>query len=69
MKTELETKQELNRLESDERLTYGAANIFSNAPLALIQYGLMNQINTLQWQLGIKMTHIDYYTKKKKNRK
>lgn len=54
MRTEKELRARLAELEADERLTqYETANVFSNAPLALIQQGGRSQIDTLRWCLGM----------------
>ena len=37
--------------EKDERLSYPAADVFSNAPLALIQTDLEAKVRTLEWVL------------------
>lgn len=51
MKTEVQIKEELVRLEMDERLHYPTATIFGNAPLALIQVQLEAEIALLKWIL------------------
>ena len=48
MKSEKELIEKLNELKSDVRLTYKAATVFSNAPLALIQLGLETEIHTIE---------------------
>jgi len=46
----------LSKLKEDERLTYPIANVFANAPLALIQVGLTAQIHLLEELLGLPLT-------------
>lgn len=40
MLTENKIKEILHTIESDERMAYKTANVQTNAPLALIQYGM-----------------------------
>ncbi len=49
-----EKKATINRQtkREKERLSYPPADIFSNAPLALIQVALKNQRDTLKWILN-----------------
>ena len=42
-------KSEISILEEDERLKLKPANVFSNAPLALIQTSLEARLNALRW--------------------
>lgn len=51
MKTKKEIEAKLKKVESDERLNYPPADVFSNAPLALTQVALKNQRDTLKWVL------------------
>lgn len=51
MKNENEIEKELARLKADERLSYPSANVFINAPLALIQQDLESRVAILQWVL------------------
>lgn len=46
-------ENELIALKSDERNYYKTADVFTNAPLALIQMGLTSQIHTLEKILNI----------------
>ncbi len=39
---------EIAEIESDERHHYPSANVFSNAPLALIQLDMSSRLNTLK---------------------
>lgn len=48
----------LMELKSDERLTYEPATVFVNAPLALIQHGLLSQINILEKLLDLPLSKI-----------
>ena len=41
------------RLEADPRYSYPAADVFANAPLALIQVELRAQVAALRWSLGL----------------
>lgn len=51
MKTKVEIEKRLAELKADERLSYPPANVFTNAPLALIQVALKNEIMALTWVL------------------
>jgi hypothetical protein len=53
MKSADEILKKLNEVCSDERLSYEPANVFANAPLALIQTSLETQRDVLQWVLNI----------------
>lgn len=55
----------INEILSDERMSYNTANIFSNAPLALIQHGMTVELHTLQRVLGVKLTNIKELRKEK----
>jgi len=48
MLTEEKIIEMLAELEQDERLAYKTANVFSNAPLALIQYSIESKIDVLR---------------------
>ena len=52
MKTGEEIKARLQKVCSDERLSYPTATIFENAPLAMIQLALETERHILQWVLG-----------------
>lgn len=56
VKTETEIRAKLEELKADGRNYCKTADVFSNAPLALIQQGLSNQINILEWVLGEKLS-------------
>ena len=47
----------INEILADERLSYKSADIFSNAPLALIQLSLEVELHTLQNVLGVELTN------------
>mgnify|MGYP003980191453 FL=1 len=51
MKTKAEIEKRIAELKADERLGYPPANVFTNAPLALIQVALKNEIMALTWVL------------------
>ena len=53
-----EIKKKLNRVLNDERLWYECADVYSNAPLALIQMGLETERDTLLWVLNLKYSDI-----------
>lgn len=54
MKTAEEIEAMLLKVTSDERLSYEPANVFSNAPLALIQTDLEARKHILEWVLDKK---------------
>jgi len=51
MRTKKEIEAKLADVESDERLGYEPANVFVNAPLALIQMDLEARQSVLKWVL------------------
>lgn len=51
MKTRAQIKEKLKELQSDERVSYKPASVFSNAPLALIQTEFNAKIAALKWVL------------------
>ena len=51
MKTREEIEKRIAELKADERLGYPPANVFTNAPLALIQVALKNELMALNWVL------------------
>ena len=51
MKTKEEIQAKLEELQKDERVSYPPADVFSNAPLALIQTELESMIKALKWVL------------------
>ena len=52
MKTEGEIRARIKELESDERHSYKPADVFSNAPLALIQTSINSELSGLYFALG-----------------
>jgi hypothetical protein len=53
MKSAQEIAEKLREICSDERLSYPAASVFVNAPLALIQTDLEAKRRILQWVLDL----------------
>ena len=51
MKTKQEIEAELARIQADERIGYPAADVFINAPLALIQVNLESTVKAYSWVL------------------
>lgn len=51
MKSKQEIEAELARIKADERLGYPAADVFVNAPLALIQVNLESTVKAYMWVL------------------
>ena len=56
MKTEKDIIEKLEELKKDERLYYKTADVFTNAPLALMQLSMETQVNTLEWILGLQQS-------------
>lgn len=56
MTLEKRIKRRIAELKSDSRLTYDAANIQTNAPLALIQVSLKARIHELEDMIGADRT-------------
>ena len=56
--TEEQIKQRIQDILSDSRLSSKTARVFTNAPLALIQYGLEVELHTLEKVLGLQLTNI-----------
>lgn len=50
-------KRRIEEILTDERLLDRTANIFINAPLALIQLKLETELHTLQLVLGLPLTN------------
>lgn len=46
-------REEIEKLKNDDRIQGSPANVFINAPLALIQMGIKGQIDGLQTALRI----------------
>ena len=53
MRPEDKIREEIEDLKKDDRIQGSPANVFSNAPLALIQMGIKGQIDGLQTALRI----------------
>ena len=53
MKLRDKIREEIEKLEKDDRIQGSPANVFVNAPLALIQRGIKGQIDGLQTALRI----------------
>lgn len=53
VKTREQLEKELARIEADERLSYGAANMLINGPLAAIQIADGSRANAIRWVLGM----------------
>jgi len=51
-------EKRINEILADERMSYKTAAVFSNAPLALIQYGMETELHTLQKVLEVPLTNI-----------
>ena len=51
MRSERMIRERLKKLLTDERLHYKAADVYINAPLALIQVGLETERDVLRWVL------------------
>lgn len=54
----IEIEGRINEILSDERLAYKTANVFTNAPLALVQISLQTELHTLQKVIGVKPTNM-----------
>ena len=68
MITEKETREKLDGILKDERFWYEPANVFSNAPLALIQTELSAEFRTLCFVLELRPNEVkeDYKILNKK---
>lgn len=49
---EIKIRERIAEIKSDDRLTYKPATIQVNAPLALIQVGMMSALNELESLIG-----------------
>ena len=58
-------KKRISEILADERISYKTASTFSNAPLALIQWGLETELHTLQKISGVPLTNIKELRKEK----
>ena len=52
-KSRRKIESKIAEIRADARYNYPAANVFSNAPLALIQVEMKAQVRILEWVLGI----------------
>lgn len=57
--TKRQIRQRIAEILADERLSYSPANIFNNAPLALVQVTLRTELHTLQRVLGVEPTNVE----------
>lgn len=62
---EEQIKSRISEILSDERMSYKTANLFTNAPLALIQLGMETELHTLQKVLGLPLTNLRELRKEK----
>lgn len=61
--SEEQIQKRISEILEDERFSYKSADIFTNAPLALIQLSMEVELHTLQKVLGIKLTNIKDWRK------
>ncbi len=54
-----EIEKRIDEILADERLAYKTANVFVNAPLALIQLQMQVELHTLQKVIGAELTDIN----------
>lgn len=59
MRPEDKIREEIEELKKDDRIQGSPANVFVNAPLALIQMGIKGQIDGLQTALRIIEENVD----------
>lgn len=59
MRPEDKIREEIEKLKKDDRIQGSPANVFINAPLALIQMGIKGQIDGLQMALRIIEESVD----------
>lgn len=59
MRPEDKIRDEIEKLKKDDRIQGSPANVFVNAPLALIQMGIKGQIDGLQTALRIIEESVD----------
>ncbi len=60
-------KERIKLLEEDKRIYYKPANVFTNAPLALIQTDIIAQLATLYWLLGEEVPNYAEIGKRRNN--
>lgn len=66
MKTEAEIRQRIQEIASDVRVNDTPADVFVNAPLALIQVEGASVIQALEWALGKRKTCADSFPARSK---
>ncbi len=66
MKNPEQIQKRIDEILADERLSYKAATVFENAPLALIQLEMEIELHTLQMVLEVPLTNINSLRKNKK---
>jgi hypothetical protein len=66
MKTKDEILNRILELKNDELLSYRAATVFANAPLALMQTSLLIELHTLEWVLDLPKSILPLAGSKKK---
>ena len=52
MKNRDQILAQIKKVQSDSRYNYPAANVFSNAPLALIQVSMKATVEALEWVMS-----------------
>lgn len=57
-------QKRIDEILSDDRLSYGAADVFTNAPLALIQLSMEVELHALQRVLEVPLTDFNELRKK-----
>lgn len=67
MLTEQQIKAKIKEILADERVSYAAANIFTNAPLAMIQLSMETQVHAYETVLDIPLTNFAKLRKGKKS--
>lgn len=65
--TQERIKDRIAIIKMDERLYYPSANVFTNAPLAIIQIGLTTELNTLERVIGIEPSKVPLKGKPKRS--
>ncbi len=66
MQTEEQITARLNELLADDRISYPAATVFANAPLALIQTAMETEVHALQRVLEVPLTNFETLRKHRK---
>lgn len=62
-------RKRVDEIRGDERLSYATADIFTNAPLALIQISMEMELHTLETILGVPLTKFNELRNIKKKTK